>query len=97
MSRGHGRLQRRVVEFLSADERARREGLAFATLCLALGTDRSNARRAILSLIGRGDAEWVYDLETGARRVKLELWLCVAAMMNREEADRIGRSGQRPP
>jgi hypothetical protein len=36
----------------------------------------------------QGDAEWATDPETGERRLKLELWLGVAAMMNREEAER---------
>jgi hypothetical protein len=91
VSRGHGRIQRRVVELLSADERARGEGLPLSALRPVLGPDRSNARRAIRSLIRRGDAEWVTDPETGERRLKLEFWLCVAAMMNREEAERDGR------
>ena len=67
MSRGHGRIQRRIVELLSADERARGEGLPLSALRPVLGPDRSNARRAIRSLIRRGDAEWVTDPETGAR------------------------------
>jgi hypothetical protein len=90
VSRGHGRIQRRVVELLSADERARGEGLPLSALRPVLGPDRSNARRAIRSLIRRGDAEWATDPETGERRLKLEFWLCVAAMMNREEAERDG-------
>jgi hypothetical protein len=54
MSWGHGRIQRRVVELLSADERARGEGLLLSALRPALGPDRSNARKAIRSLIRRG-------------------------------------------
>jgi hypothetical protein len=87
LSRGHGRIQRRAVELLSADARAREEGLPFAALLPALGPDRSNARRAVRSLIRRGDAGWVTDPETGERRLKLEFWARVAAMMAREEAD----------
>ena len=68
MSRGRGRIQRRIVELLSADERARGEGLPLSALRPALGPDRSNARRAIRSLIRRGDAEWVTDPETGDRK-----------------------------
>jgi hypothetical protein len=87
VSRGHGRIQRRVVALLAADERARGEGLPLCALRPVLGPDRSNARRAVRSLIRRGDAGWVTDPETGARRVKLELLTRVAAMMAREEAD----------
>jgi hypothetical protein len=94
VSRGHGRIQRRVVALLAADERARGEGLPLCALRPVLGPDRSNARRAIRSLIRRGDAEWVTDPETGERRLKLEFWLCVAAMMNREEAERDGGGGR---
>ncbi len=84
MSRGHGRIQRRVVELLSADERARDAGLPLSALRPVLGPDRSNARRAIRSLIRRGDAEWVTHPETGERCLKLTFWTCVAAMMKRE-------------
>ncbi len=84
MSRGHGRNQRRAVELLSADERARSEGLPPAALRRALGLDRSNARRLVLSLIDRGDAEWVVDPQTGERRVKLSFWTSVAALLRRE-------------
>ena len=87
MSRGHGRIQRRVVELLSADERARDAGLPLSALRPVLGPDRSNARRAIRSLIQRGDCEWTTDPETGERRLKLTFWTCVAAMMKREPLD----------
>ncbi len=77
-----------MVDLLSADEQARSEGLPLCALRPALGKDRSNARRAIDSLVGQGKAEWVTCPETGERRLKLELWTCVAAMMNRAEAER---------
>ncbi len=72
------------MALLSADERAREEGLPPAALRRALGLDRSNARRLVLSLIDRGDAEWVTDPETGARHVKLTFWTCLAAVFKRE-------------
>ncbi len=87
MSRGHGRNQRRAVALLSADERARSEGLPPAVLRRALGLDRSNGRRLVLSLIERGDAEWVTDPEKGERRIKPSFWTCVAAQLKREPLD----------
>ena len=87
MSRGLGWRQRRVVDLLSADEQARSEGLPLSALRPALGKDRSNARRAIDSLVGQGKAGWVTCPKTGERRLKLELWTCVAAVMNRAEAE----------
>ncbi len=83
MSRGRGRIQRRAVELLSVDERARKEGLPLAALVPDLGPDRSNGRRVIRSLIRRGAAEWVVD-EGGTRRVKLELWTGISAVLKRE-------------
>ncbi|PLS86804.1 MAG: hypothetical protein CYG60_05290 [Actinobacteria bacterium] len=84
MSRGHGRNQRRAVELLAADERAREEGLPPAALRRALGLDRSNARRLVRSLIARGDLEWATDAETGAPHVKLTFWTCLRVVMQRE-------------
>ncbi len=77
---------RAVVDRLSADEESRAKGLPLAALRPALGPDRSNGRRVIRSLIQRGAAEWVVD-EGGTRRVKLEFWTCVAAVLKREPMD----------
>ena len=87
MSRGRGWRQRAVVDLLSADSQAQREGLPPAALRPALGPDRSNGRRVLRSLIKRGAVEWVTDPETGERRVKLEFWTCVSAMLKREPPD----------
>lgn len=78
---------RAVVACLSADGESRAEGLPLAALRPALGPDRSNGRRVLRSLIKRGAAEWVTDPETGERRVKLEFWTCVAAVIKREPLD----------
>ncbi len=84
MSRGLGRNQRRAVELLAADERAREEGLPPAALRRVLGLDRSNGRRLVRSLIAQGDLEWATDAETGAPLVKLTFWTCLKAVMRRE-------------
>ncbi len=78
---------RAVVDRLSADEESRAEGLPLAALRPALGPDRSNGRRVIRSLIQRGAAEWVTDPDTGERRVKLEFWTGISAVLKREPMD----------
>lgn len=71
MSRGHGTHQRRVVALLSASEEVIEKGLPLRALRPALGRDRSNARRVLLSLIRRGDVEEVACAETGERHLRL--------------------------
>ncbi len=86
-----------MVDLLSSSERARSEGLTFAELRPALGKDRSNARRALDSLIGRGDLERVTNAETTEEpRYKLSWLACVSAMMRAEpladEPDPLGEA-----
>lgn len=80
MSRGHGAIQRRVVDLLSADEQVLREGLPPEALRPVLGNDRSNRRRVIQSLIRRGDVEEIYD-ESGERRLKLHGMTALQALV----------------
>lgn len=87
MSRGPGSRMRAVVDRLSADEDARAEGLPLAVLRPALGPDRSNGRRVLRSLFERGAVEWLTDPNTSERRVKLEFWTCIAAVLKREPLD----------
>ncbi len=87
MSRGPGSRMRAVVDRLSADAESRLEGLPRAALRPALGPDRSNGRRVIRDLIRRGAVEWVTNPNTGERRLKLEFWACVAAVIKREPVD----------
>jgi hypothetical protein len=83
VSKGHGTRMRAVVARLSVDAEVRRIGLPLSALRPVLGPDKANARRTVRSLLRRGDVEWVVD-EAGIRRLKLELWLCVSALIKRE-------------
>ena len=71
MSRGHGHRQRAVVDALCADDRARTEGLPLAALRPLLGSDKSNRRRVIKTLVRRGDVKVLAADETGERRLKM--------------------------
>ncbi len=75
-----------MVDLLSASEKVRSEGLTLAELRPALGKDRSNAKRAVDSLIGRGDLERVTTNPetTEPPRYKLNWLACVAAMLKAE-------------
>ncbi len=78
---------RAVVDLLAVDEATRAEGLPLTALRPALGPDRSNGRRVIRSLFERGAVEWVTNPDTGERRLKLEFWACIAAVLKREPLD----------
>ncbi len=78
---------RAVVDRLSADEESRAESLPLTALRPALGPDRSNGRRVLRSLFKRGAVEWVTNPDTGERRLKLEFWACIAAVLKREPMD----------
>jgi DNA-binding MarR family transcriptional regulator len=76
-----GSKQRQVVERLAGSPWE--DGLPLQALRPALGRDRSNARRVIRSLIGRGDVEVIRDPETGGARLRLEFWCHVSAVLRR--------------
>jgi hypothetical protein len=82
MSRGLGRVQKRIVAVLAADEGSLREGMTRDELGARIGAeeDRSNVRRAIRTLIGRGHVE-VIKGDDGRERLKLEFLTAVAATM----------------
>lgn len=82
MSRGRGSHQRRVVERLAADESTVLEGLPLRALRPALGSDRSNARRVLLSLTRRGDVEEVACAETGEARLRLTFRASLPVLWN---------------
>ncbi len=82
MSRGWGHKQRKVVERLAAAPWE--DGLSLSALRPVLGPDRSNARRVILSLLARGDAQWIKHPETGEDRLRLGFWTHLAAVFKRE-------------
>ncbi len=87
-----------MVDLLSASEKVRSEGLTLAELRPALGKDRSNAKRAVDSLIERGDLERVTTNPetTEPPRYKLNWLACVGAMMKAEpladEPDPLGEA-----
>lgn len=80
MSRGVGRLQRRVVDVI-VDHQEGHEGLDVGDLYRHLGGDRSNNRRAVRTLIRRGKASENRG-EDGVRRVQItkEAWLISVLM-----------------
>ncbi len=80
MSRGMGRLQRRVMDVI-CDNQDVQTGLSMSSLNRLLGGDRSNNRRAVRGLIQRGKALEIHG-EDGVRRVILtkEAWMISVLM-----------------
>lgn len=68
------------MDALCADDRARTGGLQLDALRPLLGSDKSNRRRVIKTLVQRGDVDIVDDPETGERRLKLTFMACLQAM-----------------